>query len=206
MVLRSSRSRWGLLLASWLLRHGAAFAPAAGRVWGLKGGSGAHGKCADSRRRAVPASGHRHREGGVAGSLRSNASRSRRPSRRIASTGSRQHESGRPSASEHLRALEYTGVQPGTLAFVGRNNQSGRRALSLGFLVNAGSWVAEVVHASLREATQLHAILDAFWTRFASDSQSEVGPFPGQIPTPAKELGRVMDTLDRSRRAAIAAA
>jgi len=156
-----------------------------------------------------------------------------------------------------------TGVQPCTFAFVGREDQPGRRASPLGILEKTRSWVVEAVHASLLRATQLHVSLDAFWTQFGSDFQSDgrelsrpaearatanetgdrtvgasdrnsevlhrnpsssedlarraletasraspasAGPAVPFHPASHAENGRLMDTLDRSRRIAIAAA
>ena len=110
--------------------------------------------------------------------------------------------------------LESTGVQPSAIAFVGLRGLSGRRASPLGILENTRSWVVEAVHASLRRATQLHVSLDAFWTRFGnlpppnrpSEFPSEGPSEPCKPPKFSSKDGRVMDTVDRSRRAAIAAA
>jgi excisionase family DNA binding protein len=98
--------------------------------------------------------------------------------------------------------------------FVGREDQPGRRASPLGILENRRSWVVEAVHASLLRATQLHVSLDAFWTRFGNlPPPNRPSEFPSEGASEAckppkfyAQNGRVMDTVDRSRRAAIAAA
>jgi excisionase family DNA binding protein len=98
--------------------------------------------------------------------------------------------------------------------FVGREDQPGRRASPLGILEKTRSWVVEAVHASLHRATQLHVSLDAFWTRFGnlpppnrpSELRTEGASETCNPPKISSKDGRVMDTVDRSRRAAIAAA
>jgi len=110
--------------------------------------------------------------------------------------------------------LESTGVQPLAIAFVGLRGLSGRRASSLGILENTRSWVVDAVHASLQRATQLHVSLDAFWTRFGnlpppnrpSELRTKGASETCNPPKFSSKDGRVMDTVDRSRRAAIAAA
>ena len=131
------------------------------------------------------------------------------------------------------------GFEPLAFGFVGREDQPGRRASPLGILEKTGSWVVELVHASLHRATQLHVSLDAFWTQFHRTAIPKAaryehfarrsGPVLGRAldtvgtgwPSEQKsdgaseaskfrefstKNGRVMDTVDRSRRAAVAAA
>ena len=111
-------------------------------------------------------------------------------------------------------ARECKPVQLCASAFVGREDQPGRRASPLGILEKTRSWVVEAVHASLHRATQLHVSLDAFWTRFGnlpppnrpSDLRTEGASEACKPPKFSSKDGRVMDTVDRSRRVAIAAA
>jgi excisionase family DNA binding protein len=111
-------------------------------------------------------------------------------------------------------ALESTEVQPLAVALIERSVNPSRRASSLGKSEKPRSWVADGVHTSPPWATQLPSSLDALWTRFGnlpppnrpSEFQSEGASESSKRPKFCSQNGRVMDTADRSRRVATAAA